>query len=304
MSYEEREQIFLYHGYAVGVGGYVERNGNRLAIPALTPAALPLTGGKSVMRQGAWSWAPPDDPPPSDGGFRISVGASAVTLLTEEKEDAWVTYAQVTVEDFNLCDRLTIGLMVGTLTSVHKKGIDYKPEARISFAGSELFNVYVDGVQIDVPVDRALDRFQTYEELRAVIKGDAGPTPDAQMSDDDCKRWRRDFRSQKLFEATKSDPLYVRNIEEWGRKTDRLTRCSIAGPIGKPEKALKHVGVHGYSIWIQESDDKPEFGRIFFGEMIVSQGMKSLNMVRWNLGCDNCSDGTGGAPSVNGGSMP
>src|SRR3954452_17028200 len=105
MSYESKEQIFLYHGYGTGVGGYLERFGQQLAIPTIAPVALPLTGGESVAKTGAWEWAPEGEPPTSQGGFRISVRSATARLWTEETRREWISNAEIRITGFNLCGR-------------------------------------------------------------------------------------------------------------------------------------------------------------------------------------------------------
>src|SRR5436305_12117724 len=175
MSYESKDQIFLYHGYALGAGGYIERGGQQLAIPGVAPGALSIAGGKSVNAYGPWSWAPPGEP--SEGGFRVSVGETTMTLSTDENEGEWITQGEVALKELNLCDRFKVGLIVAKLTSRHRKKAG-REQTRISFHGSQLWNVSVDGSVIDVPIDHALDAFQTHDELRDVIAGNKGPEPD------------------------------------------------------------------------------------------------------------------------------
>ena len=65
---------------------------------------------------------------------------------------------------------------------------------------------------------------------------------------------------------------------------------------------------HGYSVDLTDAahpdDPALNLGRVFFGEMIVGDEMKRLNMIRWDLGCDTCGGGSGGGADMNGLPMP
>lgn len=284
MSYESKDQIFLYHAYALGLGGYVERNNQQLAIPSIGSAALAMAGGMACSDSGFFEWAPPCEPAPPKG-FYISVGSVSAKLWSQEEDDYWTTNAEVRVSNFNLCERVKIGLMVNRLTSKHKKracktfqrGRDDQP--RISFKDSQFWNVTVDGEGVDVGINRDLDQHQSHDELKQAIAADRPP------------KGYGAFCARNLLAAEDEAPEYVRDL---ARKytSDRLTRCSIVGEVKKSER-LPHA-VHGYSMELED------FGRVFFGEMIVADGMKRLNMIRWDLGCDNCGGGGGGSSDMNG----
>lgn len=283
MSYESQEQIFLYHGYGLGIGGYLERYGSHIPIPSIGSVALSMAGGEAVASSGAWSWAPEDEPDPPKG-FRISVRGIRARLWTEETRKEWVTNAEVVVKGFNLCDRVEIGQMVTRLRSVHTKNAG-KHQPRISFQGSGLWNVKIEGEPAGVTIDDDLDEFATHDELKDVVGG---------------KRPTR-FCPNNLHapqasqQALQAKPDYFVDLRE-KYKNDSHTRCSIVGDIRKGRE--KHPKAKGYSVEIED------FGRIFFGEMLVSDGMKRLNLIRWDLGCDDCGGGTGGSADLNGEPMP
>jgi hypothetical protein len=264
MTYDPREQFFLYHGYGLGVGGHVERYGQKLAIPSLAPVVLPITGGESYSKSGPWEWKPDDEPPTSEGGFRISVRGVSARLWTEENRKEWITNAEIRVSGFNLCDRVEVGFMVAKLRSVHKKK-HVEKHPRISFEGSGFWNVRIDKQPVPIELDNDLDQCASRDELKKLVK-------------------ERDY----LAEAEHDD--YMHELIE-KHVNDDYTRCSIVRNIRHPKK-------RGFSV------DLDGFGRIFLGEMLVADNEKRLSMVRWNLGCDNCGDGTSGSPSVNGDSMP
>jgi len=302
MSYEHSEQIFHYHGYALGIGGYVARRGERWAIAGLTPGALSISGGNNVVTQGYYSWAPTQtEAEPQNGGFRVSASDATSELWTEETATEWITHGIVTINQFNLCDRLRIGKIVSSLTSRHRKNTPDE-RARISFAGSSLQDVFLDGIRIDVDIDTPLDRIESYAQLRGLIGGTTSLPPDGVMDADACDRWTHNFCDRNLLKEAEGDADYITDHIRQSKASTRRMRCSIVSNLRADLPG--YLKRRGYSISVEQNGARPEFGRIFFGEIVVADGMKRLNMVRWNLGCDNCSDGTAGTVDLNGDSMP
>jgi len=283
MSYESRDQIFYYHGYALGLGGFIERKGTMLAIPSVGSAALSVAGGNACVQSGPFSWTPPCDPPPEQGGFSISVDSVTSQLSAKEDKDFWTTEAEVRITNFNLCNRVKVGLMVNRMVSQHKKRLcptfdpekDHQP--RIMVGESQYFNVLIDGEPIDVRVDQGLDQYARHAELQTFMNQNQA------------------YCNHSLTQCGTNAPEYVQDLVH-KHTSPHLTRSSIVQPIPPPQH--DRYSVHGYSI------DIPNFGRIFFGEMHAADRMKRLNMIRWNLGCDNCGDGSGATGDMNGLPMP
>jgi hypothetical protein len=293
--YESKEQILLYHGYALGCGGYVERDGAKLPIDAVAPAVISIVGGKCRTEHPEWQFELPKTAKYPKFFIRFSKCVTEVSSKEDDKQ--WTTTAESTVDGLNLCDVIRADRVKMKLTSIHlkKKKGQKKSEPHISFDGSEFAGLSVNGVSFDIPIDRDLDCFQTHSELKNVIRGKLRPAPRPGLPLPACKQWTENFNPRNLLTAGRKEPEYMRDL---ARKyvSDKLTRCSIVGDFEVPPEtgAVKR----GYSI------DIDGFGRIFFGEMIVSDGMKRLNMIRFDLGCDGCAGGTVPAGAVNGDSVP
>ena len=287
MSYDNtKPQIFHYHGYGHGCGGYLERNGHIVPIPSIGGAALSMAGGEASTETGPFAWAPPFEAPPP-AGFYLSVDRITTHLWTVETDHEWVTNAEVFVYGFNLSNRVRVGIMRNRLTSRHPKGIDRAAlpnggQPQISFEGSYFVNVTIDGDPVVISIDRDLDSSPTHTQLRQVVSR-ARPTP---------------FCPNNL--CPPGAPQYLEDLATKYRN-DHSTRCSIVGEVG-------HRAAHGYSVDLTDptnpDDPARNLGRVFFGEMIVGDEMKRLNMIRWDLGCDACGGGTGGGADLNGLPMP
>jgi len=297
--YESKEQILLYHGYALGCGGFMERDGTKIPIDAIAPGVISIVGGRCRTEQPEWEFKlPAKGKYPK---FFIRVSKAVTEVVSSEDDTQWTTTAYSTVHGLNLCDVIRADRVTSKLTSVHlkrKKG-QKKKEACISFAGSEIRGLSVNGVPCGVTIDQELDRFQTHGELKGVLSGKLGPKARPDFSALACKLWSEQFKPRNLLEAVKKDkkkaPLYMQDMVD-KFVSDGTTRCSIIADLNIPPetKAVKY----GYSIEIEG------FGRIFFGEMRVSDGMKRLDMIRFDLGCDDCGGGTIPSSAVNGEPVP
>ena len=280
MAYDRSmDQIFLYHVYANGSGGFIKRNDQILAIPSIGGSALSNAGGKAFRETGPFAWAPPFEPKPPEGFF-ISVERITTKLWTEENDNEWISNAEVRVYGFNLCERVKIGLMVNRMTSRHPKGIDRQklPDAgqpQISFEGSQFWNVLIDGVSTHVTMDRGLDRCRSHQALKQMLE-------------------------RKPHALSADAPQYLIDLEK-KYQSDKLTRCSIVSEI-------RHPNAYMHTINLTDKDDPmsrgKNLGRIFLGEMFVGDELKHLDMIRWDLGCDTSGGGTGGSSNMNGLPMP
>lgn len=292
MSYDPTttpDQIFIYNVYANGIGGFIKRNGQILTIPSVGGEALSAAGGRARTEAGRLDWAPsPYEPAPPEG-FRISVDGVTTELWTEENDHEWVTNAEVRVYGFNLCERVKIGLMVNRLTSRHAKGRDRAAlpdggQPRISFEGSQYWSVSIDGEPVHITIDRDLDQqCTTHDSLKRALSGSTGATA---------------FCPANLVAA--GPPQYMRDLQD-KYKSPKYTRCAIVGEV-------RHPKAHGYSVDLTDPSEptnrSKNLGRVFFGEMLVGDEIKHLNMIRWDLGCETFGGGTGGAANMNGATMP
>lgn len=289
MSYESKEQIFLYHAYGLGIGGWIERKGTKFLLESVAPGALSVVGGLAESSQKKYTF--------QQAGFSISVAEATTKLWSRETDEEWITDAESTLVGFDLCGRVKADRIVSRLTSRHSKQTDRKREkerARISFKGSMIEGLSIDDTRVSIDTDDLLDEFPTYAGLNDLIGGKKVPSPRPGFDKRQCATWSKNLKRKNLLQSKRSDPQYVRDLAKL--TSAKVTRCSIAREIGPLD--LKHARTHGYSV---EIDD---FGRIFFGEMLVADGMKRLNMIRWDLGCDDCGGGTGGTSDLNGASMP
>lgn len=292
MSYEKRDSLFLYHAYALGLGGWVERDGRKYPIDSLAPGVLSVVGGETKTTSPAWRFKQDD--------FYVSVDSAVARLWTEETDDAWISNVETTLSGFDLSGRVQARTIVARLTSTHKKQVDprrpRKERAKISFKGSRIEGLSIERKEVPFGADDVLDEFATHGELTSVLAGKNQPKPRPGLDARACAAWGGNYKRRSLLTSVRGDAPYVTDLVK-KFVSPGVTRCTIAAQE-IPDLGLKHVRPRGYSVEIED------FGRVFFGEMIVSNGMKRLNMVRWDLGCTNCGGGTGGAADVNGESMP
>ena len=304
MSYRRRDHLFFFHGYALAVGGVVERNGSRQTIDGVAPSVLSIAGGSSHSRTTGFKYPARE--------LETFVGADGKT-----KEEFFVTFDYAESETYGYeinCEYRTVarslilGLNInnvvradvveGVLESVHPVRAGNGEEhahirTRTDARESRIEGLTIRGASVQTTRLAALDDFATFEALDDVLnnaKETVGP-------DDEKRRMvKRALCDTSLLEPPDADDEpYVQDLCNFKRRD--LIRCSILGKVDAPED---HPGVkrRGYSFRIDD------FGRLFLGELLVSRDSKRLSMLRFDLGCDETGGGTIGAPAVNGSSMP
>ena len=284
MSYQQKKEEHLFHGFASGVGGYIERDFVKHPIPLVGGLALSVSGGIGSTCHNNYDFVYVDKNRDRAADFRLQADKIFTVVTGTEREDGWLTTAQSELVNLDINGVVRADLVRAVTTSFHSrraKITDPKPEAVISTRGSELVNLTVRGVPVRLTPDETFDRYSTYGDLRSFM---ASGGSDAQS-----------FRARNFLESAGTSEDYICDMERFS--SDTHVRCSIFSEI-RFERACEGVSQHCYSLAI------PDFGRLYIGEVIVSNGEKQLNMLRFDLGCEVCGGGTGGAAGVNGETVP
>jgi len=284
MSYEQRNEEHLFHAFALGAGGYIERDRKRKPIRLAAPNALSVSGGSGscCLRDYEFVFRDPDKTRGSD--FYMTIGEVVTEVAATELEDRWLTTGRVELINVDINGVVKADRVRGVLNSTHHKRRslrDPKTEATISALGSEFENLTVNGIPIRLTRDEAIESHPTHQKLWKFLSG----------KDNAAKA----FRLCHFLEESERKDDYVCDMERFNNES--IFRCSIFGEVAL-ERESKDVKSHCYSL------DIKDFGRLYVGEIIVSRGSKRLNMLRFDLGCDNCGGGTGGSVDVNGETMP
>lgn len=174
------------------------------------------------------------------------------------------------LENLNMLDILTAGRIVCRLYSKHPQKA---PEGRITMHGSLFQDLAICGHPVRIDLDFALfEDIQTYEQAQAAYKSNA------------------------KFKKIASDPLQSgHDLPE--QKCNGAFLCSLVKDGGIQLNA-PGVKVAGHSIYV------PGFGKVFFAEVMISHGTRTLTMLRFELGSTSGGGGTGGSGTTNGKHYP
>ena len=297
MSYRRRNHMFLYHAYALALGGWVHDKEHHLLPIHVAPSVLPYTGGYgSNSAENVNLGFPLKFPFGTEGppDFHIYVGrayteVSGIDTNDEDPSAIYKTTARSILDDVRINDVFIVEHAEAILTSTHEKPRDgYEPEGKVVVGDSDMFGVRVAGKDVALSKRDYVDREPTFSAMQAQL------TP-APAGAGGGSGWLDELLDWQDTNAVPDDRDldYARDIALMNRKTDRNLRYSLFNKVDVP--GLK---TFNSSIFVKD------FGRIFLGEVIASHGQKQVLMFRIDFGCDNCGDVGGSGGSTNGGPTP
>jgi hypothetical protein len=85
-------------------------------------------------------------------------------------------------------------------------------------------------------------------------------------------------------------------IKQKQPQADKVFLCTLVKEIGTTCPGVKRVGTHGLSV--------PGFGTVYFAEILVVPGKRTLTMIRFELGSPVGADGTVAQVVANGHHWP
>ncbi len=277
-------KTFFFHGQGVGLGGVITRPFQHL-IDSKGAASLPITGGKATAAFGKHLVPDVKDPKSADLPKVVSIEETLTEVQgTLDPDNVYRTRVSTTVHGLNVRDRVTADLVVSKLLTEHYPGED---EPRISVEGSEIQNLKVDGVPVEVDFHLPLfEEHNTHGKFKRRYEEDAN--------------FRGQIRKQFLWGDVDGDGI-PDFLEEQYKFTSAqkslpeskgIVPCSVVKGVkgGKGFKAYNHVLVI------------PDFGKVFLGELLLMKYARRLTMMRFELGspvagkiavCGSDGNGTG-----------
>jgi hypothetical protein len=188
----------------------------------------------------------------------------------QEDDKSNNTLVTSVIEGLNMFDILTADRMVCRLYSKHAKGAE---EGKITMHGSKFENLAICGHPVTIELDFGLfEDLQTYEEAQKA------------------------FKSNEKFRKIASDPLQSGKVLP-EQVCNGAFLCSLVkdGGIGMNTHGAKSSG---HSLHV------PGFGRVFFAEVMISHGTRTLTMLRFELGSTMAGSGSSGSGTTNGKQWP
>jgi hypothetical protein len=247
-------RVFLYRGFAVGVGGTLTRPFQQV-LDGQAAATLPIVGGYTSSRV-------------ENFRFREVVSfreAHTYTTGNQSKDGTFNTLVCSTILGLNILDIVTCDALVARVSSRHGPE---DPEPQIDTSGSAFHNLKVGGRPVQVDLDIPLfSQLSTYSAFRKKFEED------------------RDFQNQMterfLWQAppNKFPPAIASSMPLPNRKgwpeSRGVVPCSLVKDLSFDAPELTRYA-HVLSV--------PQVGNIFLGEFFVSQYARRLVMMRLELG--------------------
>ena len=174
------------------------------------------------------------------------------------------------LEKLNMMDILTADRIVCRLYSKHAQDA---AEGHITMHGSLFENLAICGHPVKLDLDFALfEDIQTYEQAQTA------------------------YKSNDQFKKIASDPLQSGHVLS-EQKCNGAFLCSLVKDGGIHIKA-PGVKPSGHSLYV------PGFGKVYFAEVMISHGTRTLTMLRFELGSTTGGGGSGGSGTTNGKHYP
>ncbi len=260
MADDPIERTHYYHADASAIGGYITRPFTG-TVPSHASVSLPLVGGVLEKERKGRKWK-----------NTVSY-ATASTTVSGKKQDGvgpWITDVTATIDDLNIREIITAKRIVAQLSVVHPHE-GYTP--KIYLTGSQYVDLRISGI----PVNPILN-YDIFEDFEAGQNG----YPAKPWSEQESLRKHVERQYREAGGGKEETPDWVRHHFHWiesGEKShtnDGLICSIVDGFEGVPKNFPGKVFAH--SIYVRD------FGRIFFGEVIVQGGTYSLSMLRVKLG--------------------
>ena len=274
----EAKKAFYFQANANSLGGFFEKPFQKV-IPSQSSVSLPPSGGYVTSRTEAFNL---DDV--------ISCRSSHTRVSGNEVQTngPWSVLITSVIEGLNILNVVTAERIVAQISAEYPSD---GGSPRIGLAGSHFQDLRIGG-------------FLAYPALN---RGLLQPKPgsDASHSQLTWTNFQQTGREQaaRLIDSTKGDD---QNASSWiaerfgwlnsDRKLEDggYTLCSLVDGVDQaiPGRSFGHVV------------EIPDFGRIFLGELLVTQTSIQISMIRADLGCVHSATATAGSGVVGGHMVP
>jgi hypothetical protein len=273
------EKVFYYHADANSLGGFISHPFQKI-VPSQASVALPAVGGFATTRTGAFNFE--ELVSCRTAYTRVSGGQAAPGA-------PFSTVVTSVVEGLNILELITAERIVAQIS------VDYPLDGglpQVSFTGSHFEGLKIGGCVHSLTLDSKLQEcgrplgasrpsisWPLFQETGAKLA--AKLNSDVEKADDgDEFRW--------LTER------YGWMASDREQKACGSVLCSLVESIapGVPGRSFAHVL------------EVPEFGRLFFAEIVAFPASVQLSMIRAELGCGVGGKMNAAHAAVNGAGYP
>ncbi len=273
----KQSRVHFYHADASAVGGRIHRPVEQI-VPVQAPLSLPAVGGWASARSEQFRF---------QGVLSFEIAETQVSGSFNERDGGWTTQVSAAIENLNVLNVVTADRVVAQISTDHP-GSGYTP--KVSFVGTQFVNLRIGGYKIEPILDLSFcdrgegDHYpkQSCIQNSAFLKA-VEDQYDAMRPADPQKTPTPDWL-QRRYPVPQSELAKERG----------MVLCSLVQSV--PEKCPWQPFGHVFVI--------PEFGRVFLGELLVSDNSFHLIMIRLELGCPLQGNIGIGDSRTNGTTMP
>jgi hypothetical protein len=284
MNRQTVERRFFFHANAVGLAAHIRRP-EEFFIPSVASSCLPVTGGIGNAE------AEPADFGDllSHRGVSTSVSGDFVDTATEKAADfthgnhgdnilATVTHAEASVIGL----KITSGgrtLEIGKLEAKMSAFSDRRKTTEFRSLSAEFQDVRIDGIPLKITTHcDMLAEYATKQKLASEFAAN------------------KDFRSRyaPCFFSPRPSNSRTRRIPE----VDGIIYGTVVNNLEWVGNGLSDIVISGNSVKI------PEFGSVYFGEILIEEGFRRLTLLRFQLGSPRGGEGSAAEVQTNGTPWP
>jgi hypothetical protein len=269
---------FHFHGHALGVAARIRRPEDR-SLPVQACSSLPVTGGEHKSEVG-----------PTELGKWISFQSAATSMRGDYTDrDAAVamtrgevafdavpveTVVKASVRGLSILGRLFVGVAEMGLTS---RSSQDPGQPSIQVNGARLEDVRVDRSRLKITLAEQVFRdYDTKEKLAA------GFTQHLRQ------------RHAHMFLRPGSHSTAPERLPEAGG----VAKCTLVQEMAWADAPHPTATIDGHALII------PDFGKVFFGEMVITECSRRLTMVRCQLGSEDGGELSAAEGEANGHTWP
>ena len=277
------KQVFYFNADSISLGGFLDEPFRYVPTPCST--ALSPTGGRATDEARAFNF---------EDHIKVRAAYTHVSGKMSRLNGPWTERVVSVVEEIDVMGRITADKVVAQMF-VEQPAADGGPR-KISFAGSHISNLRIDGKLVTPVADTTLLP-QHHRDVDAYNQ-DAAFDPELKWPELTAFARRRG-----------AEWLAQKNLPEWAR--DRFGWITAADPDGKSTfegytlcSLINHIEEVPTGQTFAHCIELPDFGRIFLAEVTVLPYSAHLSMLRTELGCKSSGQISAATVVSNGTTMP
>lgn len=278
------QRAFYYHANASALGGALQQPINRIVSSQAT-ISLPQAGGFGSSRIDRFH---------VDGLISITSAHVHVSGTEHVEHGSWRSIATARIEGLNVLDIVTADRIVSQVSVMQPYDDDDPVE--VSLNGTQFINLRVNGYPVDPKFDKRILTGRT--EAAQDQANDSNVTQSHAPTFGDLLQ----AAEEQYQEGASINKCLLDRFGKRFARTDPRTalekKGSVLCSLVKKVEVEEPAKAYGHVILV------PDFGNIFFGELLVTRFSAQLTMLRMEMGCLANGTISVGTAYSNGRTMP